>query len=113
MTMRLPLVAAASKAAPFIHPVVTDAMAPTYIAQQHTVICLPVDAYVCEGVYLLDGELFRCQREGNYCEIWRDNPAYPKYRIHLDVFNESALALVVADITARNAIGLDMMRVAA
>ena len=41
MNMRLPVVPTASQAAPFIHPVVSDAMAPTYRAGQHSVICLP------------------------------------------------------------------------
>ncbi|WP_275783126.1 hypothetical protein [Pararhizobium gei] len=101
------------QAAPFVHPITSDTMAPTYIAHNSSVICLPVDAYVCEGVYLIDGELFRCQRDGNYIEMWRDNPAWTRYRIHLDLFNERALALVVADITARNAIGTDMLRAVA
>ena len=62
---------------PFIHPVVSDAMAPTYRAGQHSVICLPVEAYVCEGIYLVDGELYRCERAGNYVEVWRDNRLGP------------------------------------
>ncbi|WP_421869011.1 hypothetical protein [Pararhizobium sp.] len=113
MNMRLPVVPTASQAAPFIHPVVSDAMAPTYRAGQHSVICLPVEAYVCEGIYLVDGELYRCERAGNYVEVWRDNPAWTKYRIHIDLFNDSPLALVVADITVRNSIGQDIMRAAA
>jgi hypothetical protein len=113
MNMRLPVAASASQAIPFVHPITSDSMSPTYRAGQSSVICLPVDKYACEGVYLIDGELFRCDRQGNYVEIWRDNPAWTKYRIHLDLFNESPLALVVADITARNAIGTDMLRAVA
>jgi hypothetical protein len=113
MNMRLPVVPAASKAAPFIHPVVSDAMAPTYRAHQHSVICLPVESYVCEGVYLVDGELYRCERFGRNVHVWRDNPAQTDYNVDVDCFNSSPLALVIADITVRNSIGQDIMRAAA
>jgi hypothetical protein len=96
--------------APFFYSVTSDSMAPTYRPHQNSVICVPVARYTCEGVYLIDGDLFRCERRGNYVEVWTDNPAGTKYRIHIDLFNGSQLALVVADITARNAIGTDMLR---
>lgn len=110
MNMCLPVAPSASHALPFVYLITSDSMSPTYRAHQTSVICLPVKKYTIEGVYLIDGELFRCERIGRYVELWRDNPAWTKYRIHIDVFNESPLALVVADITARNAIGTDMLR---
>lgn len=113
MNMRLPVVPAASKAAPFVHPVTSDAMSPTYRAGQNSLICLPVDAYVCEGVYLLDGEPYRCERTGRNVRVWRDNPAHTGYTVDVDLFNSSPLALVIADVTVRNAIGQDIMRAAA
>ncbi len=85
-------------------------MSPTYYAHQSSVICVPVDVFTIDGIYLVDGELFRCQRDFRYIEMWRDNPAWTRYRIMLDMFNQSRLALVVADVTARNAIGVDMMK---
>ncbi len=40
---------AASQADPFIHPVASDAMAPTYRSGKNSLICLPVDSYVCQA----------------------------------------------------------------
>lgn len=109
MTLNLPTPPTATKDAPFIYPVASDVMAPTYRAGQNSVICLPVEAYTCEGVYLVDSELYRCERQGRYVAVWRDNPIYSQWRVHIDVFNSSDLALVVADITVRNVIGRDIM----
>lgn len=113
MTAFLPALPTTTTAAPFIYPVASDVMAPTYRAGVNSVICLPVEGYTCEGVYLVDNELYRCERQGRYVAVWRDNPIYSQWRIHIDVFNASELALVVADITVRNSIGKDIMRAAA
>lgn len=86
----------------FYHEVIGDSMEPTYLRNRDSVICTPVTGYVCEGVYLISGELYRCQREGRYVRMWRDNPHYPEYRAHIDLFNESQLALVIADVSIRN-----------
>lgn len=95
----------------FLHPIGCDTMQPTYVRHLHSVICLPVDQYLCEGVYLFGGsELYRCERQGRYVAMWRDNPSYSRLRVHIDLFNNSQLALVVADITARNVLGVDMLR---
>jgi len=45
--------------------------------------------------------------------VWRDNPAQTDYSVDVDRFNPSPLALVIADVTIRNAIGQDIMRAAA
>ena len=113
MNMRVAVIRAASHVVPFIHPVASDVMAPTYRSGQNSLICLPVDAYVCEGVCLVDGEPYRCERIGRNVRVWRDNPAHTGYNVDVDLFNSSPLALVVADITVRNAIGRDIMQVAA
>lgn len=109
MTANLPALQKTTKAAPFIHPVASDSMSPTYRSGQNSVICLPVEGYMCEGVYLVDSELYRCERTGRNVHVWRDNPAMPDYTVDVDVFNSSELALVVADITVRNVIGRDIM----
>jgi hypothetical protein len=45
--------------------------------------------------------------------VWRDDPAQTDYSVDVDRFNSSPLALVIADVTIRNAIGQDIMRAAA
>lgn len=109
MTANLPALQKTRNAAPFVYPVASDSMAPTYRSGLNSVICIPVDVYTCEGVYLVDCELYRCKRTGRNVHVWRDNPAMPDYTVDLDVFNSSELALVVADITVRNVIGRDIM----
>lgn len=95
----------------FLHPVVSDTMEPTYRAGSSAVMCVPVSSYVCEGVYLIDGELYRCQTRGSYVRMWRDNAAYQnEYDVKLEHFGRNPLALVVADITAKNAIGMELLR---
>jgi signal peptidase I len=109
MTANLPTLQTTTSAAPFLYTVASDSMAPTYRAGQNSVICVPVEGYTCEGVYLVDMELYRCERTGGTVHVWRDNPAMPDYTVDVGVFNSSKLALVVADITVRNAIGREIL----
>jgi hypothetical protein len=87
----------------FTHEIIGDSMAPTYEPGRHAVICVPVEGYLCEGVYLVNGiDLYRCQREGGFVRMMRDNKFYSD-RIHpLEDFNGADLALVCADVKITN-----------
>lgn len=94
---------ASGPASSFIHEIIGDSMAPTYEPGRHAVICVPVEGYLCEGVYLVNGiELYRCQREGRYVRMWRDNKIYSEFVYRIDIFNGADLALVCADVKITN-----------
>lgn len=94
---------AAAPTSSFIHEIVGDSMAPTYAAGRHAVICVPVEGYVCEGVYLIDGlDLYRCQREGGLIRMMRDNKVYGDQVHPVEDFNGADLALVCADVRITN-----------
>ena len=87
----------------FFHEVIGDSMVPTYLPNRDAVCCIPVDGYRCEGVYLVNRlELYRCQKEGRYVRMWRDNKLYSEYLYHIDLFNTAELALVWADMRIVN-----------
>jgi phage repressor protein C with HTH and peptisase S24 domain len=86
----------------FLFEITSDTMAPTYRRGQHAVVCQPVDRYSGEGVYLIDDELYRCQRMGGYVHCSRDNTAYKEQIWRADLFDGARLALVVADIAVRD-----------
>jgi hypothetical protein len=86
----------------FLHEVADDTMEPTYRRRFSAVICVPVKRYMGEGVYLVEGRLFRAQKGGKYIVLSRDNKLYPDQEVHMDSFAASAPAMVVADVTVRN-----------
>lgn len=70
----------AASTASFIHDIIGDSTSPTYAAGRHAVICVPVAGYTYEGVYLINRlELYRCQREGRYVRMSRDNKLYSEF----------------------------------
>lgn len=114
MNAILPAQQAANPTSSFIHEIIGDSMAPTYLPGRHAVICVPVDGYLCEGVYLVNGiELYRCQREGNYVRMWRDNKLYSEFVYRIDIFNSAELALVCADVRITNPSALREAQLAA
>lgn len=87
----------------FIHEIIGDSMAPTCEPGRHAVTCVPVEGYLCEGVYLVNRiELYRFQREGKYVRMWRDNKIYSEFVYRIDIFNGADLALVCADVKITN-----------
>lgn len=86
----------------FVHEIASSSMSPTYRPHVSAAVMMPVDSYVGEGIYLIDGyDLYRCERRGQSVACWHDDPAYGEQVVPLDKFNAARLALVVADITIR------------
>ncbi|MBK1866405.1 hypothetical protein [Taklimakanibacter albus] len=60
-------------------PVISDNMAPT-VNVGDFIIAVPADRYEGEGLYIVDGNLYRVQSSGSVkrSELWlmRDNPLY-------------------------------------
>lgn len=103
MNTILPTQQSAAPVFSFIHEIIGDSMAPTYSPGRHAVICVPVDGYLCEGVYLVNGhDLYRCQREGQNVRMSRDNKVYSESTHPIDIFNSADLALVCADVRITN-----------
>lgn len=92
-----------------IHLVDGDGMEPELKNRRDYVVIAPVDAYVGEGVYLIDWGpgpvLYRAQfAGGGKILIKLDNPRYRDdgHTFTRDQFNEMAVGFVVADIKVRD-----------
>lgn len=93
-----------------IHPILGDSMEPTLRGDRDYVLLAPVTSYQGEGIYLLDVgigmELFRvnCAFDGKgSLHLSRDNKRYQAERaVSRDKFNETVVAIVIADIKPRD-----------
>ncbi len=92
-----------------VHAVQGDGMFPLLRGSMDYVLVAPVDTYRGEGIYLfhngLGEDLSRVTSawdgKKSLC-LSKENDRYSSFTVPLDKFNESVLAIVVADIKVRD-----------
>ncbi len=90
-----------------LHRVDGDNMRPTLEPRRDYVVCVPVDRYEGEGLYLFEvmGAVcfYRCQCAGNG-KLWQlsDNKIYSTHTVTPEQFSATVLAKVVADVKVRD-----------
>ncbi len=90
-----------------VHPVKGDRLNDTLRSGRDYVLLAPVSRFVGEGIYLVFNgfgpDLFRVQSIGTgQIRLFGDNQHYQDQFWTVDVFNENALGIVVADIKVRD-----------
>jgi hypothetical protein len=88
----------------------SDNMEPTLRGRRDYVVCVPIDHYDGEGLYLVDlhncgvGTVYRCQTNGSLGGLWliRDNTSYSRHTLSRQEFEQLVLAKVVADLKLRD-----------